>query len=94
MKKTPFRKITRNSFKKDLKKLKKQNKDPLLLKEVMEKIINKERLDRKYRNHILKGNYKNRNECHIEPDWLLIYKIDKENNMVIFERTGSHSELF
>jgi mRNA interferase YafQ len=43
---------------------------------------------------MLIGNYANRRECHIEPDWLLIYKIDQENLEIIFERTGSHSDLF
>ncbi|MCH9639272.1 MAG: type II toxin-antitoxin system YafQ family toxin [Betaproteobacteria bacterium] len=40
------------------------------------------------------GNFSERRECHIEPDWILIYKIDEENNKIIFERTGSHSDLF
>ena len=46
----------------------------------------------KYREHSLIGNFIGRRECHIEPDWLLIYKIDNDN--IIFERTGSHSDLF
>jgi mRNA interferase YafQ len=49
-------------------------------------------LERKYKDHKLKGRFKNRRECHIEPDWLLIYKIEGET--IFFERTGSHSELF
>jgi mRNA interferase YafQ len=44
------------------------------------------------RDHALRGNYVSRRECHIEPDWLLIYK--KESNTIIFERTGTHSDLF
>jgi mRNA interferase YafQ len=43
---------------------------------------------------VLIGNYGGRRECHIEPDWLLIYKIDETNKEIIFERTGSHSDLF
>ncbi len=49
-------------------------------------------LDLKYKDHKLDGNWKNRRECHIEPDWLLIYKIEGE--LIVFERTGSHSDLF
>ena len=53
-----------------------------------------ELLPTKYRDHILIGNYADRRECHIEPDWLLIYKIDFDENKIIFERTGTHSDLF
>ena len=58
----------------------------------MSKIVNEEVLDVKYKRHRLLGNYKGRWECHIEPDWLLIYLENPEE--VIFERTGSHSDLF
>lgn len=58
----------------------------------MIKLINEEVLDVKYKDHPLKGEYSDFRECHIEPDWLLLYKI--ENNYIIFTRTGSHSELF
>lgn len=51
-----------------------------------------EQLNEKFRDHKLKGNYTGRRECHIEPDWILIYKL--ENDEKIFERTGSHSLLF
>jgi len=81
-----------NQFKKDLKLTKKRNKKISLLKEVMVQLINEEKLDEKYKDHKLIGNYKNRRECHIESDWLLIYKIT--NQEIIFERTGSHSDLF
>lgn len=46
------------------------------------------------RDHALVGNYSDRRECHIEPDWLLIYKIDEPRKEIIFERTGTHSDLF
>jgi mRNA interferase YafQ len=81
-------------FKKDRKLMKKQNKDISKLDEVMGLLLNEQPLLPKHENHPLHGNYKNWWECHIEPDWLLIYRIDKENNKVIFYRTGSHSELF
>ncbi len=79
-------------FEKDLKKIKKRNKDTSKLKSVIEKLIAKESLSAKFRNHKLVGSYAGRWECHIEPDWLMIYKIEKD--VIIFERTGSHSDLF
>ncbi len=51
-------------------------------------------LHSRFRDHPLKGDYRNRRECHIEPDWLLIYKIDSEKGLIVFERTGSHADLF
>jgi mRNA interferase YafQ len=55
-------------------------------------LLNQEKLPLKNRDHLLTGNYANRRECHIEPDWLLIYKL--ESDCIIFERTGTHSDLF
>ncbi len=60
----------------------------------MQKLINQEKLDPKYREHNLAGNFKDRRECHIEPDWLLVYKLDRKEKIIIFERTGSHSDIF
>lgn len=85
--------IYTNIFDKDLKIIKKSgSKNIEKIKNVIKKLINEEKLEPRNRDHILTGNYKGRRECHIEPDWLLIYKI--ENDTIIFERTGSHSELF
>jgi mRNA interferase YafQ len=58
----------------------------------MEALLQEETLQPKYKDHWLTGNYAYRRECHIEPDWLLIYK--PRNNEIIFERTGTHSDLF
>jgi len=79
-------------FKRDVKKIKKAGKDAAKLREIIEKIADGKGLDEKYRDHALTGNYRHARECHIEPDWLLIYKLTKENLILI--RTGSHSELF
>ena len=62
------------------------------LKNVMKMIISEEALPRELRDHKLIGNYQGRRECHLAGNWLLIYKL--EDDSVIFERTGSHSELF
>ncbi len=79
-------------FEKDWKRLQKRKKSKNKLKTVLSMLINGEPLPPRCREHKLVGNYKDRHECHIEPDWLLIYKITEED--IIFERTGSHSDLF
>ena len=81
-----------SQFKKDYKKVKKQNKDIGKLRIVVEKLATKEKLEPKYKDHALIGNWKGFRDCHLEPDWLLIFKATEE--MLILERTGSHSELF
>ena len=62
------------------------------IKTVMDNLINEELLEQKHKDHKLIGNYKGRRECHVEPDWLLVYK--KMPGEIIFERTGTHSDLF
>ncbi len=62
------------------------------LKVVLERLVNRQPLERKYLNHRLRGNYSDCWECHIAPDWLLIYM--KTETEIIFVRTGSHAELF
>ena len=79
-------------FKKDLKEQIKSGKNKEKLKQVIVKLVNQEELDNKHKAHKLIGKFKDRRECHIEPDWLLIYKISV--NEITFERTGSHSDLF
>lgn len=82
-----------NRFKKDLKSIKKQNKYNIdELKYVIKKLVNQEKLERKYNDHVLNGEYNGFRECHIRPDWLLIYL--REDNGILLSRTGSHSELF
>ena len=61
---------------------------------MIEKIANAEELDKKYRDHLLSGDYDGYRECHIEPDWLLIYNIDDDDIILFLSRTGSHSDLF
>ena len=81
-------------FKKDLKTVKKQGKDFEKLYNVIEKLANGEMLEPKHRDHALIGNLKGCRECHIEPDWLLIYEIIDDVLVLMLNRTGSHSELF
>lgn len=87
--------IYTKQFKKDIKKIEKSgNKDVEKLKVVIKLLINEKKLDASYREHNLKGNYKDRRECHIEPDWLLVYKVNKKEKTIAFERTGSHADIF
>ena len=81
-----------SQFKKDIKRARKRQKDFDKLKEVIEKLVTDLPLEARYRDHALVGDYKGARDCHIEPDWLLIYEIDEYE--LILVRTGSHSDLF
>lgn len=83
-----------NQFKKDLKLAKKQGKDLDKLFEVINILANGEKLDTKFKDNDLSGSYKETRECHIEPDWLLIYEIDNNALILMLYRLGTHSELF
>jgi mRNA interferase YafQ len=84
--------IYRKSFEKDLKRIKKRQKDVNKLKIIITLLLKKKSLPIRCRDHALTGNYQKHRECHIEPDWLLIYK--STENSIILERTGSHADLF
>jgi len=79
-------------FKRDFKRLKKQRKDLDQLKVAIDKLAAGEKLEPKYSDHGLSGNWKGHRDCHIEPDWILIYRTEADE--LFLERTGSHSELF
>ncbi|MBR6577423.1 MAG: type II toxin-antitoxin system YafQ family toxin [Clostridia bacterium] len=81
-------------FKKDLKLAKKQGKDVEKLFEVVEKLACGEKLDPKYKDHELTGNFRGCRECHIDPNWLLIYEVIGDVLVLMLYRLGSHSELF
>lgn len=81
-----------NQFQKDLKRMARRGKSVEKFKQAAGQLISEEPLEAKFRNHKLTGNFKDRWECHLEPDWLLIYKISGQE--IIFERTGAHSDLF
>ena len=85
-----------SDFKKQQKKIKKQGKDLKKLYEVIEQLANGLELAPKYKNHKLLNDkhYKNCNECHIAPDWLLIYRYEENELILLLLNTGSHSELF
>lgn len=88
-----MKKISRtNRFKKDVKKIKKRGKSFDVFKKVIQQLVQGEPLDEKFRDHKLSGNYVGTRECHIEPDWLLIYE-DQDDELILI-RTGTHSDLF
>lgn len=84
--------VTTGQFRKDYKKIKKRGYDMKLLEEVIDSLLKELPLARQY--HELKGKYSGFRECHILPDWLLIYAKDKEKLLLTASRTGTHSDLF
>lgn len=81
-------------FKKDYKKVLKRGLDENKFVEVLEFLCNQIPLPEKYCDHVLSGEYLGYRDCHIQNDWILIYKIDKEISLVSLYRTGTHSDLF
>ena len=89
--------ILSNKFLKDLERLKRRKDfNPKLLKEVLSILSNGEKLDKKYKDHKLEDsrNFNNCRECHISNDCLLVYRIEKEELLLLLIRMGSHSDLF
>lgn len=83
-----------NKFQKDLKRIQKQGYDVSLLTNIIKKLANGDDLPDKNKDHSLSGNYSGYRECHITPDWLLIYEIDNGELYLYLTRTGTHSDLF
>jgi mRNA interferase YafQ len=81
-----------NQFKKDIKRMQKRGKDLDKIKTVIDLLLAEEPLPPKNRDHQLGGNWIGRRDCHIEPDWILIYKPTEDE--ILLERTGTHSDLF
>lgn len=83
---------TTKRFEKSKNRMKKRGEDFSELKRVVQYLAKGEKLPKKYKDHSLKGNYKGYRDCHIKPDWVLIYKITDDE--IILYDTGSHSDLF
>ena len=81
-------------FKKDYKRVIKRGYNAKLIEEIIQKLAKGEQLPEKNRDHPLSGNYSGCRECHITPDWLLIYEIDNGELVLYLTRTGTHSDLF
>ena len=86
--------VLSNQFKKDIKSAQKRGLKLELLTEVVDTLASQKLLPEKYRDQSLTGSYADFRECHIKPDWLLIYRIDNEDLLLFRFRTGSHSDLF
>ncbi len=83
-----------SQFRKDLKRVRQRNADMTLLERAIAILLSGEELPASYRDHVLVGQYAGAHECHIKPDWLLIYEKDTAQLVLIAYRTGSHSDLF
>lgn len=81
-----------NSFLKDIKLMRKRGKDLAKVKRVVNLLASGQKLPAQYKDHPLVGTWKGARDCHVEPDWVLIYKIDE--NRLELVRTGTHSDLF
>ena len=86
--------VITNQFKKDLKRIRKRGYNLSLLEDILHTLQKELPLDEKYRDHALVGDYIGFRECHIQPDWLLVYAIDQGQLILTASRTGTHSDLF
>lgn len=91
---TKYNVIYSTIFKKEFKLMQKRGYDTNLLKDVVTMLANGKELPERNRDHELMGNFKGCRECHIKPDWLLIYQIQDEELILYLTRTGTHSDLF
>lgn len=83
-----------SQFKKDVNRAERRGKDLAKLREVLEVLIDGDPLRPRHKDHPLRGDYAGSRDCHIEPDWLLIYTLVEKGAHIRFERTGTHSDLF
>ena len=86
--------VTTAKFRKDYKRIKKRGYNLSLLADVIDTLLREEPLSQKYRDYALTGNYIGFRECHIQPDWLLIYSMSESELILTASRTGTHSDLF
>ena len=86
--------VTTAQFRKDLKRIRKRGYNLSNLDNVLQTLLREELLPAKHRDHALTGDYTGFRECHVEPDWLLVYAVDKGQLILTASRTGTHSDLF
>ncbi len=82
------------TFKKDYKRIKKRGYDTRLLGKVIDMLAKGKQLPPEYKDHSLSGDYKGCRECHISPDWLLVYEVVEKELLLYLTRTGTHSDIF
>lgn len=92
--KTMLKLETTVQFRRDYKRMMKRGCKRELIEKVIETLLEEKPLDIKHRDHELKGDYAGFRECHIQPDWLLVYKVDKGKLILTASRTGTHADLF
>ena len=86
--------VASNRFRKDLKLAAKRKLNLDLLRQVVNTLAEEKPLERQYRDHELTGDYAGFRECHIQPDWLLVYRVERQELELFLFRTGTHSDLF
>ncbi|MBR2523573.1 MAG: type II toxin-antitoxin system YafQ family toxin [Clostridiales bacterium] len=86
--------VVSNQFKKDLRLAKRRGLDTNKLSKVVNILASNKKLEKKYHDHVLTGNLSGFRECHIETDWLLVYRIDRDELILLLFRTGNHSDIF
>ena len=84
--------VRSTQFKRDVKRAQRRGKDLAKLRQVLNALIHQTRLPARYRDHPLRGNWRGYREIHIEPDWLLVYRVEEDELYLV--RTGNHSDLF
>lgn len=89
-----LRLVPTSQFRKDYKKAAKRGMDMSELQAVLDRLCAEEPLDERHRDHALTGNYAGFRECHVRPDWLLVYAVDRDNLILVASRIGTHSDLF
>ena len=82
-----------SKFKKDLKQAKRRGNNVAILREIITQLADDQTLEPKYKDHSLIGNYAGTRECHLSPDWLLIYRYESTDKLILL-RTGTHADLF
>jgi mRNA interferase YafQ len=88
----PLTPVRTSKFKRDVKRLAAGGKDMAALRETITALVNRQPLEARHQDHPLSGKWKGSRDCHVEPDWVLIYRYSQ--NDLILEATGSHSDLF
>lgn len=86
--------VLSNRFKRDLKRAVRRGRDTALLEKAVNTLAERRPLPESNRDHALTGDWAGYRECHIQPDWLLIYKVHEEELLLLLMRTGTHADLF
>ena len=90
----PLDVVATTRFEKDAKRVRKRGKEMARLVAVVDALRHRQLLATRHQDHALAGDWQDWRDCHIEPDWLLIYRVDEESGTLILGRTGTHSDLF